>query len=569
MTSGGAENVSKASRQHIIGYAAISLAGILLAVAEYQVYVSLSIFSSGENPSRWYFFSSDSMTSAMVYRDLFVDGFHWEGWLFLSDAPQYIHMVWFFLLRAVTGDFVVAHVLNALLWPLFLVIAFDFVARSISPKITLEERAVPVILGAFILFLFANHKALDLIGLFWVGRHGGIVLMFFLCLGLFLKICRTPKTWHYALLFFLCAASTVSDRMFIPVFIVPCILTVLIGFWAGAINPKTVFVTVAGIVVSMVVGLLAGSLVTPAAASGSKISPQFGLFWRSVGRFLRDAMITGDNRFWFTLFTALFIVLACLEVVHYLRRRKKENPTGVGDARFLFNLLSMLSVLGVAASVILTAKPVKEVGYTRYLLPMYATAAFGLVVRAMMVFQDRWSRFVPVFPLSVVSLFAIGLLVSSQRFPAGTRSVFRFYPPVTRCLDRLAVKHKIRYGLADYWLAKYNTLFSKKGLRIYTVYPDLRHRRHLGNAEYYLGGVNARNHDNPKYNFVVMGGLRPNRGGVSGKAIRGLGKPVAVEKCSGYRVFIYGKDMDPKVKAIFRNDRSLQAFYRSIGRRMP
>jgi hypothetical protein len=86
---------------------------------------------------------------------------------------------------------------------------------------------------------------------------------------------------------------------------------------------------------------------------------------------------------------------------------------------------------------------------------------------------------------------------------AGLTEFMNYYPDEVKCVDQLSIDENLNYGIADYWHAKYITMFSKQNVRAYTVFDDLSAWYHAGNQNWYY--VSSRGKfGNPKFNFVIL-----------------------------------------------------------------
>ena len=108
----------------------------------------------------------------------------------------------------------------------------------------------------------------------------------------------------------------------------------------------------------------------------------------------------------------------------------------------------------------------------------------------------------------------------------GITSLLDHYPGFVACIDEFAAENSLEYGVAGYWYAKTTTMFSKKGVRLYTVHPDMAIWYHVMNRNwYYTGGRGA--HASPEFRFVVSGSLD------STSIMTILGEPLREHICDG------------------------------------
>src|SRR5262249_37349084 len=98
----------------------------LVAVAAADLYRTLQ----DERSDLTRMYNSDTLFSASLYEDLFVDGFSWEGWSFGTEAYLFPDVLLYFAARAVTGKAAAAVFLFGALQFGLLVAAVLFLLRS-------------------------------------------------------------------------------------------------------------------------------------------------------------------------------------------------------------------------------------------------------------------------------------------------------------------------------------------------------------------------------------------------------------------------------------------------------
>ncbi|MFC1707859.1 hypothetical protein ACFL59_13770 [Planctomycetota bacterium] len=529
------------------------LCWIGFVLAQWQMLTSLSIYFSKPNPGLWYFFSSDTFVFASMYQDLFVDGFAWSSLSLPGAAPSFHHMLLYFILRFVTGSDVTAHVLNAMIEPLLLVLAFLYLSGSVDRRLRLRDRSLMVLTGAVVILLFAHNKAADLRAYFWIARHSGSVMLMLVCCGALLNLASKPRIRHYVVLFLCCGLAIQSNLLFFVIFVAPALATLLVCALLKVYGGRTALFAAAAVAAAAIVGVLLGELAAPSSPLSALLSPvttRDSAVWGSLLKLLGDSFTTRGVRMYYSLVVVFWIAVAIVLVVRELRRfaQGSEGQRGV----VVFGIFSLLMICCNLSAIIITSKPAQGVGYTRYYMPTQTIALFGVAFLVTFLVRQHWSAHRnKVMAVFLVAYFVLlGETWLSSR--SWTRSVFSYYPPLTRCLDGLSERYDMRYGIADFWLARYNTIFSKRGLRIYPVWPNLKPYPWLGNKDWYLGGVGARNHDDPIYHFFITGSNKHGGGGLSRAHLRYFGEPIAHESCMGYEVFVYDHTMDSKVKAAFR-----------------
>jgi len=88
----------------------------------------------------------------------------------------------------------------------------------------------------------------------------------------------------------------------------------------------------------------------------------------------------------------------------------------------------------------------------------------------------------------------------------GAKTLFNYYPDYIEKVDELGHQHNLKYGLADFWLAKPITMLSKENLKVYQTYPDLYPYPHVVNLNWYYGTINSKS-PSPLFDFVLLNNL--------------------------------------------------------------
>lgn len=516
---------------------------VLLLAGLHQVFVFLSVTLASRDVDLWFFFSSDTVQYGLLYKDLFDLGFHYAGWN-ISHAPEYLQMAWALLLRALTPSLAAGHVLEAMTQPLILAFALH---RLFSRALGRATLLAPLTVAA-ILTLIARGMGLDFIAVIWSNRHGFTALMGVLALS-FIFEAPSAKRRSLLLLGVLCALGVASDLLFAVWFVAPAIAAIVIGCgpdrkpWAARAS--------AAIVCGAGFGLLLFWMATPLITVGDKVVIDPGRALGALGRMVDDASHPSTPQ---RLLNALLISGLSIALLAVWRSRRSEIR--------ILGLYALLLTLSTVVAMALTSVPFREAGYTRYLLApeLAAIAAVAMGVAA---------AFARLGEKLILTLLAIVMVSGYQTRPRDVTPVSRYDPPLARCVDGVARKHGLQYGVADYWLAKYLTAFSSVDLSIVPVTPRLDPYLSFSNVEWFLGGVGARRHDRPVYTFAILGSRTPDQPGVSPDALKALGPAVAVESCFGFSIHVLPAGSDPRIRAQFAQSPGVRAYYARRGLPLP
>jgi hypothetical protein len=517
-------------------------AWLLLLGALRQAYVFISE-NLAAREDLWFLFSSDTVQYGLLYRDLFEDGFHFSGWN-ISHAPEYVQMLWSLLLQHLAGSLAAGHVIEALLQPLILALALRFTLS----KLTTASPAVGPSIVALVLTLISHGFGLNLIAFIWSNRHGFTVILSVLALGALLDAIGAGR--RFVLLVAVVALGVASDLLFVVWFVGPALASLLL-FGRSLESDRGPRAGIS-IVTGSVLGGVLFRVLTPVATVGSKVEIQPEQVWPALNRMSDVAFKSSPVELGFALTT-----LAGLLVAAVIAMRSQDPVARVASAWSVF--VGLATVAAVAA----TGAPFREgAGYTRYLL---APEFGGLVVLVVAIGSTFSGRGIGALLVALAVFILPGIRPLSKDVP----SAASFYPPMVRCIDEVARRHKLTYGVADYWISKYVTALSRTGVRVVSVTPRLDAFPDFTNIEWFLGGVGARRHDRPVYTFAILGSMRPDAPGVSRVALDALGPPLAVENCQGFEIRVLPENADTRIKEQFRASKRVRDYYASQDRQLP
>ena len=97
-------------------------------------------------------------------------------------------------------------------------------------------------------------------------------------------------------------------------------------------------------------------------------------------------------------------------------------------------------------------------------------------------------------PIGVGFLF-FAVLAFFRMDKDGLNQYFNHYPPLVAKIDSLAGPWELRQGVGNHWVSKKVTMFSKKNVRIRTVFEDLSIYDHVGNEQWFFNNI---------FTFVVL-----------------------------------------------------------------
>jgi len=337
------------------------------------------------------------------------------------------------------------------------------------------------------LFFFGTFFSHDFIFTFYIlsnAFHTGVFTMGLICIILTLKYLKTPSITRLVVLFFICFFSVLSDRLFIVVYSIP--VFTLVFFLIKRQYVREVYRILLVNVIALIAGMAAFRLLDSSRyvfidqansfMNFSNIGPSFTLLFRQLAEYL-----LGIN------FKSLIILLSIVSftgtIILFFRKTGKQ-------AKYLF--LRFYCLFSITYTLVVLFVPVLIGNYTAT-IPSGTISIFlpvgpntGIVGAALFngLLISRSVRMTVTLIPAIISLVVVCIIVS-EFSGKGLRQFFNYYPKIVRCVDDAAQKDKLFYGVGGYWDAKYITLFSKKGIHIYSVYDDLTPCNHVTNENWY------------------------------------------------------------------------------------
>jgi hypothetical protein len=445
-----------------------------------------ALFSSLNLDDLKHYFNSDTLYLPSLYRDLFIDHNSLKGW-HLNPSPNFFpDMAIYFFLMFISGNLIVSSFLFSLIQYIVILLSIPFLFRILIPHVSHLFIALSVLLNTlFFLVTFFSHDFSFTFYLLSNAYHTGVFAMGLICIILTLKYLKNPSKTRLVLLFIICFLSVFSDRLFIVVYSIP--VFTLVFFLIKRQYVREVYRLLLVNVIALIAGMAAFRFLDSSSyvfidqansfLNFSNIGPSFNMLFRQL-----DDYLLGIN------FKSLIILLSLVSftgtVILFFRKTGKQ-------AKYLF--LRFYCLFSITYALVVLFMPVLVGNYTGYDTIRYNIYVFYLlvintgIVAAALLNGRMMKRSVRMSVTLIPAFFslAVACIIVSEFSGKGLRQFFNYYPKIVRCVDDAAQKDKLFYGVGGYWDAKYITLFSKKGIHIYSVYDDLTPCNHVTNENWY------------------------------------------------------------------------------------
>lgn len=429
-----------------------------------------------------YFFSSDTLYLPSIYQDLFVDGYSLQGWE-LNPAPNVFPdmIVYFILMGIVNGNFLMASILYAILqyfaifFLVYKIARFKFGHRETLQYLSLGN----LFLCLFFSCYFEEYRLQLSFQLLSNSYHLGAFMNTLIAVYLILLYLFKNKKWVLPILFLLVFIAGFSDKLFIVQFIGLGLLVFSIAWIVlkRKLNRKLYWVTSISVVASTL-SILVFTLIPREYIS-------FGTPYSSNSSWEQKVLSIKNQFFhileilvetWSGFFIVILLVLSFIILVYLNLTSRKEK-----GALFWISALLLVYLLG---SFFIPALTGSYIGFDciRYNINVYI---LGLIsIPFLISYFPKLNR--PLFfALPFILIFSVILLQHTSSLKA-IKDFNQHYPETTETLDQLKSEYHLKNGVSEYWYAKFNTMFSRNELRIYSTHYSLRAYFHVTNSNWYF-----------------------------------------------------------------------------------
>lgn len=407
----------------------------------------------------------------------------WSTWTtpfapyFFPDLPLYG------LCRLVAGDALAAVLLYGAAQMLLLATGFRAVIRAGVERgsRSAAELWLPLTVSSFVLASALGWTGSGLLLLTYTAAfHTGALVVAVWSLALLVRGLRTPGPDRAAAtaLGFLVAAGVVSDRLVLPLFVVPALLVVAVELAASRRKGTPTGPAIragATVLLAALAGLGAHRWIRSAgglaiaefgATDVGRLVERLGEISRAPG--LGHALV---DSFFSTLGTPArlgwlcwILSVAVLSLSH--RRGVEQGPTAgiVLVCRWCLASVLVTAASSLALGVAQYGLKVRYSGIlfiSRYLLGPYLLPALTLPMIAVVLLGPRRAWRAGLALAAAVSVLTLGL--ASRTSWKGERLR---QPEDVACLDRLAAEHGLKTGLAHFYAARRITVLSRRGLHV-------------------------------------------------------------------------------------------------------
>lgn len=459
-------------------------------------------------------FNSDALYIPTLYKDLFLDGYHITGWTMPGSPNFFPDIILLFLFMFLTGKTVLAVYLFAIFQFLSILLLFRYLIKIVLPEYSYYPMVIGnLLISLFFLVTFFNNEPYISFLLLSNTYHLGAFVNVLIALLLAITYIKKDRWFQLVLFFFIGLIAVISDRLFIVMFCVPFV-GVLIVFLLNKKNYRKVIYLTGVIAIYVILGFVLfdrfthNKVITLAKANFNFSIEGMLASWSNITSSLSPYFIN-ISVFSVIIFLSLFaFILAMIFIslsVNKLLKGLEINSAG-GIKSFL-NLFFIFFAIVVFLSPILSGsfQGFDTIRYNVFIL------YFGLLYLGpllILLFNEKpFSKTIVSSVSYIIVTLSIAYIIQfniGKKLGNSIKDYINYYPEVAKCIDYMDEKHDLKHGLSTYWQGKVGTMFSKRNVRLYTVYDEnLVPYSHVGNANWYYE-LGYGKFDPPIFNFILL-----------------------------------------------------------------
>ena len=502
--------------------------------------LTIIIFATINEKQIYIYFNSDTLYLPSIYKDLFIDKSGLAGW-YLNGAPNFLpDMLLFFAISSFFNHFIPACFAFSLVQLTIILFLLSVLYKVIFKSINYNHLSLAVLLMTlFSLVTLVNNDFVYTFYLLSISYHLGAFIMFLISFILLFNYLNFGKNKHFYILFALSTLSIINDRLYLIMFSIPLFALIFIAF-IQIENKKRFYKVLIMNIISILVGLflfrmlrLSGYIhiisLSWKVFNFSNIIPALNIFIEQHFHYLKEFDVRGIIDILFILSFAIHLYLLIKNIILVIKNKEFNK------SEFIY-LLLFIPVL-----FIILITPIINGNYVSWALLRYNIYSLylGIFSYAYLIYKlnfktrlkANYISFIVIALIFVESIFIIKK-ISNNNISEGLNNFMTYYPESVKCIDQLSNKENIKYGVSEYWKAKYITMFSKEDVRVYTVLDNLTVWYHVVNQNWYYQNKKGK-FGNPEFNFIISNGLNDEI------LLEQLGIPIDTITCNNLTIFKY------------------------------
>lgn len=474
--------------QHLL----VILSGILL--------IFLSFATVSVHDFELHFMNSDCMYLPSVYRDIFQSNNSIQGWSFNAAPNVFPDMVLYFLLMAMTDDFVASSILFSVIQYIIIAFLVDRIFLRMHPTAQSTQRTIiQLILLIPHTFTVFTHDFLLHFQFLSNAYHLGAMVNTLLAWYFYLHIPENDS-WQknisrIILLNLFIYVASVSDKLFWLLFLAPMFFQVIFDIIHSK-DKRKLILTSSFILTFILSNWTLNSIRSTSPKidspfrnmSAEHIPESFFLFTEHMQITLAEGNIKSVFIALISLSLIIWIINMTRMIIRYFKKYAHQDKYSVFIASSIF--------IGLIA-------PIANGSYSGYDCIRYNFPAMIIALIALSYFiASKLSFHSPKIIIGLLLLLNAGLIYAFVQKHNAFAEKWYIYPQETQEIDALAMKYPLKAGVALYWSAKKNHMFNRSNLKILPILDDRGMYVHANNRNWYLFEDNSQNIQT--FNFAII-----------------------------------------------------------------
>lgn len=470
----------------------VKLSGVLL--------IFLSFATVSIHDFELQFMNSDCMYLPSVYRDIFQSNNNIDGWSFNAAPNVFPDMFLYFLLMAITNDFVASSILFAVIQYLIIATLVDRIFIKIhSNSNTTQRTLVQLMLLIPHTFTVFTHDFLLHFQFLSNAYHLGAMVNTLLAWFFYLHIPKNDSSLknisRIILLNLFIYVASVSDKLFWLLFLAPVFFEIVFDI-INSKNKRKLFLALSFILTFILSNWTLNSIRSTSPKidspfrnmSSEHIPESFFLFKEHM----QVTLAEGNIKSIFIVLVSLSLIIGIINMTRMIIRYFKKSEHQ--DKYSVFIIASIF--LGLIA-------PIANGSYSGYDCIRYNFPAMIIALIALSYFiASKLSFHFPKITLLLLLMLNGTVLIAFLRKHDAFAEKWYLYPQETREIDALAAQHPLKAGVALYWAAKKNHMFNRSDLKILPILDNRGMYVHANNRNWYL--FDEETQQQQTFNFAII-----------------------------------------------------------------
>lgn len=428
-----------------------------------------------------WFFNTDSLYLPSIYKDLFQDGGSLKGW-HLNHAPGFFpDMPLFFLSTAIGWS---NYIIGTLLFGVFQYLIILITLKYIFKQFHITEKALVIFnfIFAIAVFSFTKHDYdswfyltfLLLTNAYHLGAFVNALIGYVLISG---YIKSNNKIFLF-LLAVLSILAAISDKLFVinfsAIVLILSLLTAIVERKLLKGRALVILVSLASAGIGWFLSkYLADLEYYHIITAENKVFNWSGIYesWNHFRRAISELFIPFSRYSILGIAAGISLLIASYRIVMVLITKQSIQNRYLEVFVVTFALVTLLT-------------PVISGAFTgfdafRYNMPGFIVLWIYLSIQ---IAQWKWNpKIVSVVNLIGITSAFVAFGINHEQWSKN----INYYPEIAQQVDSLTDVAGVKYGVAEYWVAKNITLFSRSGIRVYTAYDVMTPWYHVMNQNWF------------------------------------------------------------------------------------